>query len=60
MNRRIAVLLFPGVLFPMLSFAGHLTPQEIRGKQIYRKGAGPSGNGIKAFFGDESWEAPGP
>jgi ABC-type branched-subunit amino acid transport system substrate-binding protein len=47
------------VSFPVLSFAGHLTPQEIRGKSIYRKGAGPSGGGIKAFFGEESWEAPG-
>jgi ABC-type branched-subunit amino acid transport system substrate-binding protein len=57
--RGIAVLLFAGALFPGLSLAGLLTPQETRGKSIYRNGAGTSGGGIKAFIGEESWEAPG-
>src|SRR5690349_8391299 len=36
-----------------------LTPQEIRGKQIYLQGTSPSGKNILAYVGDASLEVPG-
>jgi ABC-type branched-subunit amino acid transport system substrate-binding protein len=36
-----------------------LTPQEIRGKQIYLQGTSPSGKDILAYVGDASLEVPG-
>jgi ABC-type branched-subunit amino acid transport system substrate-binding protein len=36
-----------------------LSPQELRGKQIYLDGQGASGQPIKAFVGKESTEMPG-
>jgi ABC-type branched-subunit amino acid transport system substrate-binding protein len=36
-----------------------LTPQELRGKQIYLQGASPSGKEILAYVGDSSLEVPG-
>src|SRR5688500_7732237 len=36
-----------------------LTPQEIRGKQIYLQGTSPSGKEIRAYVGDESLELSG-
>jgi ABC-type branched-subunit amino acid transport system substrate-binding protein len=36
-----------------------LTPQEIRGKQIYLQGTSPSGKDILAYVGDSSLEVPG-
>lgn len=36
-----------------------LTPQELRGKQIYLQGASPSGKDILAYVGDASLEVPG-
>lgn len=36
-----------------------LTPQELRGKQIYLHGTSPSGKDILAYVGDSSMEVPG-
>lgn len=36
-----------------------LTPQEIRGKQIYTQGTSPSGKDILAYVGDAALEVPG-
>ncbi len=36
-----------------------LTPQELRGKQIYLQGTSPSGKDVLAYIGDSSLEVPG-
>ena len=36
-----------------------LTPQELRGKQIYLQGTSPSGKEIFGYIGDSSLEVPG-
>lgn len=36
-----------------------LTPQELRGKQIYLQGTSPSGKDVLAYIGDASLEVPG-
>jgi ABC-type branched-subunit amino acid transport system substrate-binding protein len=36
-----------------------LTPQELRGKQIYLQGTSPSGKEVLAYIGDSSLEVPG-
>jgi ABC-type branched-subunit amino acid transport system substrate-binding protein len=36
-----------------------LTPQELRGKQIYLQGTSPSGKEMLAYIGDSSLEVPG-
>ena len=38
---------------------GPLTPQELRGKQIYLQATSPSGKEILAYIGDSSLEVPG-
>jgi ABC-type branched-subunit amino acid transport system substrate-binding protein len=55
----LAIVLLLGLRFSTFCFAGPLTPEERRGKQIYLKTISPSGEEIKAFVGIASVEAPG-
>jgi ABC-type branched-subunit amino acid transport system substrate-binding protein len=68
MKRRFLSALCLPILSVGLSFAfgsqtamaqQPLTPQELRGKQIYLQGASPSGRDILAYVGDSSMEVPG-
>jgi ABC-type branched-subunit amino acid transport system substrate-binding protein len=53
----VAAILVAGAT-PSSSFAGPLTQQEARGKQIYLKGGNPDGEPIFAFIGRSSTKVP--
>jgi ABC-type branched-subunit amino acid transport system substrate-binding protein len=64
MNRRFLIAI--GLTVVVLAFISQtttaqqpLTPQEIRGKQIYLQGTSPSGKNILAYVGDASLEVLG-
>ena len=54
----ICVVIFGSALLTAIA-QQPLTPQEIRGKQIYLLGTSPSGKDIFAYVGDASLEVPG-
>jgi len=55
---KVAAALFSILVSPLLSASGPLSPQEQRGRQIYRDGTSPSGGAITAVMGDEGIEVP--
>jgi ABC-type branched-subunit amino acid transport system substrate-binding protein len=60
--RLLCVLCASVVVFSLSSAAvaqSPLTPQELRGKQIYIQGTSPSGKEILAYIGESSLEVPG-
>lgn len=61
--RWLAILAFSLALIcdlgPKASAQNSLTPQELRGKQIYLQGTSPSGKDILAYLGEASLEVPG-
>lgn len=52
-------ILSPGIASQAVKAQQPLTPQEIRGKQIYLQGTSPSGKAIRAYMGDASLELSG-
>ena len=56
----VLALSLPFICSPWLTVTAQnlLTPQERRGKQIYREGTSPSGKDIVAYLGDPSLEVP--
>ena len=58
MKSKVATALFSILVSPLLSAAGPLTPEEQRGRQIYRDGTSLSGGAITAVMGDEGIEVP--
>ncbi len=51
------VLLVPAAAF-LLEGAAELTPEELRGRQIYQEGTSPSGGEIVAVLGEDQIEIP--
>lgn len=59
MSRPSRILFLLALLAPiLLQGAAELTPQEQRGRQIYRDGSSPSGGAITALLGDAQIEVP--
>ena len=58
MTRGIAALLFVAPLLVMNAAHAGLTPEELRGRRIYRTGESPSGEPIVALVGPEDLEVP--
>ena len=59
MSRPSRILFLLALAAPvLLQGAAELTPQEQRGRQIYRDGASPSGGEIVALLGDANIELP--
>jgi ABC-type branched-subunit amino acid transport system substrate-binding protein len=54
----LAVPIVSNLLVSNLFAAGPLTPEELRGRQIYLEGTSPSGDKITALMGDEAVEVP--
>ena len=52
-------IVFLGWLFLRPFLAPPLTPQELRGKQIYFEGTSPGGGKIKAYIGKDKIQLPG-